>query len=746
MKRVVTIVLFFILITHSFSDNALQQNSTNNLYIPFTKANITLDGNLDDPIWKEATKVESFSEFFPVSERKPFVKTEAFIAYNAENLYVAFICEADPNEMRASLTKRDNIYQDDFVGVLIDPYNNAATAYEFYSNPLGVQGDGSIRSNGGDDESFDYIYYTEAKITESGYQVEMIIPFSSIRFPDKEIQKWRFNFWRSVPRDHRYKFTWAPIRLGDPCFLCKFIETTPLKGIKAKNPIEVLPYISSSQASTRKNNTLQHGDIKGSFGGDIKWAITPSLTVEATINPDFSQIEADAGQIDVNETLGLSYPERRPFFQEGSDQFAPWFSIVYTRAINNPTIAGKVISRWENASLLYLTAHDENTPYRFALEEGQIQMGSNDESISNILRYKYDFGQSTYMGLTLSDRRYRDKAFITNYSIDGVYRFWEKYQIEYQLVGSYTKELNDTSLTGIDYEDYDQSDKNPAFDGESYNGDGVYASLERSAKHWSFDFDYWHVSPTYQTGNGFQRGTNSRRVTLSNDYRFYYDDHPILTQIRPRFRFRHGWNFAGDKKFEEYSADLKIEMTGQTEFTLFFNNKNERFGNKDFNGLNRYALFAKTTFSKEFSIGSYLRYGHNIHRRSLKKGYGVDVWDLFMELKPTGQLTIQPSFVYSELRLSENDKFAYKGYISRIKTTYQFTKELSTRIIVEYNNFRDNLLLEPLLSYQLNPFSVFYLGMSHGSERTVPEEDFFLSQFETQDRQFFMKFQYLFSL
>lgn len=721
------------------------------LKIPFLTDQMEIDGELDESLWTEAAIAENFVETQPGDMVKPQVGTKVRIAYDQEFLYVAFICEDDPDKVRASLRDRDEIWNDDYVGVLIDTYGNSNWAYFVFSNAFGVQGDTRFSESGGEDDRFDMIFSSAGKITDKGFQVEMAIPFSSMRFPDNDVQNWRINFWRNHPRENRYNYSWTKIDRDDPCFLCQYGEVKGVENIVPASSFELLPAVIANQSGQLSNfdnpgSAFKNKDLKGEVGLSFKWAATPSLTVEGSVNPDFSQVESDASQIDVNNTFALSFPERRPFFQEGSDLFQSWQRIVYTRSINNPIVAAKIIGRWDKTTLAYLGAADEKTPVFLPFEE-RSRFVAMEKSVSNILRFKQEYGENNFIGALISDRRLDEGGSVTNYSIDALYRFFSNYQIEFQAVGSTNKEPNDTSLTSS-FNDitFSNGKHNAGFDGETINGNSIYASVERDGRHWRFDVDFRQTSPTFRTGNGLVTQNNNRLVSLQTGYTFYFDDNPVFKRIQPRINTARHWNYTGTVKDEWIAPAIFMNLEGQTNVEFGWQINNERFSKKEFNAINRVYFWTNSRFSEMVSLGFFVRRGNYIDRSNLVKGHGTQVFEAWGTIKPLDNFIIQPEYTYAELIRKTDEKFSFAGSIYRVRANYQFTRELFLRMVLQYNQFNDVLDIEPLLSYKVNPFTIFYLGMS--ADKVNYNNSSFLASpnWTTTSRQFFMKFQYLFSI
>jgi len=761
MKLIVTtIVALFISGSVIADDPDFKPNETPRLSIPLTDDPVIIDGELDDESWKHAAKAENFTEFIPNEGTEPPVKTTALITYDKENIYVAFICEDDSALVRASLTERDNMWHDDFVGIFLDTYGNSTWAYYFFSNPIGIQGDELFSSISGEDTSIDLIYFSEGKITSGGYQVEMAIPFSSLRFPDKNIQNWRINFWRTHPREDRTRYSWANMSQDNSCWLCQIGYLDGIENIESASSIDILPYIVGSQSGALadqddQNSSFNNKDIKGTMGFNIKWAATSSVTIEGALNPDFSQVESDAGQIDINSTFALYYPEKRPFFQEGSDLFNTFQNIVYTRSINNPIVSTKLIGRWENSTLAFLSAYDEDTPYIIPLEEFSLNAYPG-ESLSNLLRYKYNYGENNHIGMLISDRRYDAGGFDNNTSFDALYRFWDNYQLEIQYTKSFTKESNDSTLTyyaddssfNAKFQDsrFGDTKYNPAFNGEEYNGDVSYFSIKRNARHWSFDLNFRQASPTFRAGNGFYTQNDSRFLNLWTGYTFYFEDNFLFNRIQPYFHTARFWNYDGLTKDEWIAPSLYMNLKGQTDMEIGWIINSENYSRKQFNSINRFYLHINSRFSEEITLGAFLRYGNFIDRNDLVKGHGFQALEMWSTIKPMVNFTFQPSWTYGELIRNDTDDFSFAGYIFRIRFNYQFSREASLRLISEYNNFSDRFALEPLFSYEVNPFTIFYIGMSQNQKNFKKRWINEIYNWQATSRQYFMKFQYLFSI
>jgi hypothetical protein len=293
-----------------------------------TAGPITLDGSLTDPAWQQAAYAENFVETSPGDQIKPLVDSRVYITYDDDYLYLGFVAHDDPATVRYSVRDRDKIFRDDYFGIMLDTYGDASWPYEFYSNPIGMQGDMRMLANGDEEMAFDVVYDTRGMVTDSGYQVEMAILFAGLRFPDKQEQVWNVNFWRDRQRDVRRQISWAAQDRANSCFICQWGTLTGISGIKPGGRLELLPNVVASQEghlrdADRPNAGFANDSPDAQLSLNARYGISSTTSAEIAINPDFSEVESDATQIDVNSPLALLYDERRPFFQEGGISSSP---------------------------------------------------------------------------------------------------------------------------------------------------------------------------------------------------------------------------------------------------------------------------------------------------------------------------------------------------------------------------------------------------------------------------------------
>jgi len=292
-------------------------NKDKSVTVPrINNAEIDIDGDLKEAAWMKAKRFDNFSEVDPGDNTKPSVNTEAFIFYDDENIYIGYKCyETDIKSIRKTFTSRDLIFSDDWAGFFFDTYDEKKQAYELIVNPYGIQADLMWNAPGNEDETFDAIWYSGAKIHDNMWTCEMVIPFKSIRFPNRSEQVWNFHLIRNHPRKNREQICWDPISRDDPTLYSHSPKMYGIKDIKGGKNLEVLPYALGSQSGTlsdfnNADSDFKNEKVKGQYGVNLKYGITSNLTSDLAINPDFSQVESDAAQVDVNNTFALLSGEK----------------------------------------------------------------------------------------------------------------------------------------------------------------------------------------------------------------------------------------------------------------------------------------------------------------------------------------------------------------------------------------------------------------------------------------------------
>lgn len=711
-----------------------------------------IDGELDDPAWKQAARASGFSEVRPGDRVQPLAETEVLVAYDDRHLYLAFVAHDDPRAVRAAHRDRDEIWQDDNVGIILDTYGTASWSYQIFANPYGAQGD--IRAtNRGEDSSFDLLFESRGRLTERGYQVEMAIPFSSLSFPRGAKQAWRATFWRNHPRASRHQYSWAAIERGNPCFECQLGVLEGIEDVKPGAPLWLLPAVTGSQAAG-----LADAADAGSGLGDARREADASLTVrydfssdfsgEATVNPDFSQVESDAAQVDVNSPFALQYPEKRPFFQQGTDVYQTWINAVYTRSFNDPSFAVKLTGRPAKTAFGALLAIDEHTPVLIPSRERSLLL-QGGRSTSFVGRLRQSLKDEAFAGLLFTRRQFEDGGAGTAFGADALLKLGKHQRLELQALASHVDEADASPLNG-GLAGFGFDGRTAAFDGERYWGTAGYASLERDARTWTFDVDYWWTSPTFRTPTGFVTRNDERRLIAFQGFNIYPTS-GLATRWQVRMGANKLWTWAGEMFDENVWIGGSAQLKGQVYVEFAVGTEDEIYRGTRQTGKQYWEAYAETAFSKLLNFGGAAWGGDSTARFEDPPVVGRSLnFDTWARLRPTERLVIEPSWRYSRLRDRHTGAPFFEGSIWRARIKYQLGRALSARVIVQYDGFEHGLSVEPLLSYKLNAFTIFYAGSTAGwvdldATRSPRHDPAGAARgFEPVSRQYFFKLQYLF--
>jgi hypothetical protein len=716
---------------------------------------IEIDGDLGDAGWQGAAVADHFAEHNPGDQTQPEVETRVLIAYDDENLYVGWLCYDNPTDVRATRCRRDNIFSDDNVVLCLDTYGESSVAYEIMANPYGIQGDLLFSTGLGEDETYDLIYKSAGRVTPDGYVIEMAVPFASLRFPADDQQTWRVDFWRNRPRGSRYQYSWAAYNRDESCWPCQWGTLRGISGVKPGAGLEIMPAVIAHQSSRLGvAGAFEDGHIDGDVGAGISYDVSSELTAEATINPDFSQVESDAEQIDVNTTFALFFDEHRPFFQEGSDLFTSFFNAVYTRSINDPLAAAKLTWREGANSVALLSARDDHSPVTMPFEE-RSEFIENGKSYSNIVRAKRDFGGQSYVGLVATDRRFDSSGSGSLVGLDGKWRFSASNTLTFQALATHTEEIDNPALgdTSWQHTYFDDGQHTVALDGESFWGEAWFVSVDRDCRDYSVGFDYTERGPTFRADNGMETSNNSRLLTtwVGGVYRF--EESKILEYVEASTSANQKWNFDGVTKSRQVTTDLEYSLRrGQTQGHAELVLKDELFGGKQFDGTWTAHNCISTQPSGALSFGGNINYGHQIARKYLVIGkqwsYGAQA-----DLKPIDCLLL--SFSYSGIK-SDCEDTGERLFSQEVLGAYlslQVRSELSIRLVLQYNDCYDlrrgrekTWGADPLVTYQISPFTIFYVGSTQDYRDLVAGGEGDPTGWTLTGRQYFMKMQYLFRI
>ncbi len=709
---------------------------------------IKIDGDLSDAGWQGLQPATDFTEHSPGDEVRPPVRTEAFVTYDDDHLYLSAVCYAPQGTVRASHCERERIFSDDNIGFFFDTYGDASRAYIINLNPYGIPYDALWTPEHGEDQNFDLMFASSGIVTDSGYQVEMAIPLSGLRFPDKAVQNWKFDFYRHHQREVHYSMSWAGYDKKESCWPCKWGSVTGIENVKPGRGVEILPSFVAHQSGTLQDTgsktTFSNGDVFGDLSIGGKYAVTSDIVVEGTYNPDFSQIESDASQVDVNSTFALSYPEKRPFFQEGMDLFRTDFSAIYTRSINSPDFAAKASANFGRTAFSLVSAHDRQSLGILPFEEysAYVPLG---KTFDNLFAVRRTFGTNNHVRAIVTDQRIDKGGSGTITSLDAALRLTKSIDLRGQFIATHTAEPHDSSMTAdLNGNVFDRGRHTAAFDGEKFWGTGFLSALLYNSHNTGASLQAYQRTPTYRAANGFQPRNADRRTIASFNHTFRPSG-TILSAIQTYGDAGRIWNWDGTRKNDWVSLQLGNNFRfAQLSMWTSYQASRERFSGVQFNNIWNVSENLNIRPNAILQFGGYLSHGNQVAYDYQRVGRQTSL-SLWAELRPVERLIIEPTVDWTHSRDAQTGQLFYDGYIARTRVGYQFSREFSARLVGEYNQFGKKWSVDPLLTYRLNSFSTFYAGATYDYDRlTVLDNQIQKATTRLSARQYFLKIQYLF--
>lgn len=722
MRKYKIIFIFFFICVSVYS---------NNFVLPILKSEIKIDGNVSKEEYKEALKITNFIMFEPVEGKEPQFNTLAFLGCDNLNLYIAFICYDDIFTLKATLTKRDIFSSDDMVFIELDPIGNLENFYIFGANPLGVKYDGIRYINGEEDYKFDTNFDVKSEVYDSFWVAEFKIPFSSFStFSPRK--RWRFFLTRIRPRENFEIYSFPPISKSIPS-ICSQSGSLILPFQINIRILHILPYILLFRNSDSNPANFLLPQYKLGLTG--KYKHSPQLTFDFAINPDYAQIETDMPQIDVNTTFALFYPEKRPIFMEGLSLFQTPIKVIYTRNMNAPLYALKLTGRFKRYDIGLISTYDKHSVYVIPFEEASFSLFSNKKSFSNIFRIKKDLFEESYIGLLLAHREI-ENSFNRIGGVDTRLRFLNHYILDYQFVYSYTKEPFD-SILSINFNNLNFKKFTGRFDGEKFRGFAQETNFNLYFRNFIGNIWFRDYSPTFRSDLGFIERNNFKEIEIKGGPRCFPNKYG-LSEITLWLWFSQMYNYENILREKQKTASLYMSFIGQTTVITKFSNIYKKYGEKRFPDLWDYNISIYTSPIKYFSLNNYFNISKTINYTDTTKGYSI-YYSLFFELKPIPkiQTSVSLSRYYLYKRVWKNSIYDVKTMSA--KFSYQFTLNLSFRSILQYYTKTKELGIYSLISYELNPFTVLYLGANINALK-------YTQKLEGKDHQVFLKFQYLFKI
>jgi len=739
MKRSAWTVLILLLGVSSFKGQTPSEPGTpeNPYDIPGISSAMKIDGVLDEEGWAAARVLELNYEISPRENVAPPVRTEILITYDQTHVYFGFRCyDPEPDKIRAHYGERDNFSGDDWVAVEIDTYNDSRRAFTLITTAAGVQIDGLSDAAGIKDYNWDMICDTAARIMEWGYGVEIAIPFSSLRFQRTPgVQVWGLNAVRGYPRELNHQIWTRPYDRGNNCRVCQYLKIKGFEGASPGRNIELDPTLTASRTDERAafpEGGLSLRDQNAEAGLTARWGITPNLVLSSTVNPDFSQVEADAAQLDINQPFALFYPERRPFFTEGLDFFRSPLSVIYTRTMRDPRWGFKLTGKEGKNAVGAFVLQDAITNLIFPGSGYSQSFTLQRTSTAGIFRYSRDLGKDSNLGAFVSDREGGD-YFNRVYGVDGHVRLTPKDEIVFQFLRSSTR--------------YDRSTAE-AFGqpGGTFSDAALAAVYTHKTRYHQFDVEADDIGKDFRADLGYMPQVGFRRVAAQSMHTWIAKEKGWWSRFVLVNAAQYGLEHGG--KLLNKSLDNTLAYTGiyQTTLTLSHSLSRQRYNGLEF-GLSRFSLAASVIPSGAFALTVQSSFGDALDYINTRKGGKTSLGSqLIYSLGTHWRLNLN----LTRERMNVRDARLYTALVGQTTVIYHLNTKVFLRALVQYYDYDYNasnylVPIEPrfrkffsqiLFSYKLNPRTVFFLGYA---DNYLGSPEFGLTQ---KDRTLFIKVGY----
>ena len=704
-------------------------------------AAIEVDGALSDEGWKHAAVIELPYEYFPGDNTPAPVRTEFLVTFGEAHVFFGFRArDPEPGRIRAHLADRDAIttfQQDDHVGFILDTFNDERRGFQFRVNPLGVQADAVFSEMEGiEDFSWDAIWESAGRVTEEGYEVEVAIPFNQLRFPRTDgAQTWGVDVFRSYPRSVRHRIGARWTDRNRACILCQADKLTGFTGLTPGRNLEFVPTLTAHRTDRREafpGGPLRGGDARGDLGLTARWGITPNLILNATANPDFSQVEADVAQLDVNTRFALFFPEKRPFFLEGIDFFATPLNTVFTRTIVDPQGGLKLTGKSGANAYGVFVARDEVNALLLPSNQGSDFVSLDQRVTSGVARYRRDVGATSTLGLIYAGREasgYHNRV----YGADAFVRPGASDTVRVQVLG--TRTANPLGVTDLFGRGRD-----------AFGGFGLFADYFHQGRDWFYFAGYQDLTPGFRADSGFVPRVDVRQADAQLGRTFYGRSGTWLSQIQAGVQGQRIEDHAGVLTDEDGYLFLIYQGPQQSAATLRLHRVRERYAG---------TLYPYTRFDGLFELRPTGDLRLNLDTRL---GGGVD----YANARAGRLLSLNPRVEYrlgrrlevhlghTLERLAAGGGRVFTAHLTQGRLVYHLGTRAFARAILQYTDVdrvaarfleavepRSRRLFSQLLfSYKVNPQTVVLVGYSdnHSGLRDVS-----LTQ---TDRTFFLKLGY----
>jgi hypothetical protein len=698
------------------SEEALRRRAAdpfgrNGRQIPLVEGSFVVDGRLDESFWQEALVWRLLYEIEVGENAQAPVETYVLLTVSQDALRAAFVSlDPEPSRIRGTFADRGrwDPGTDDAVGLFLDSFGDARNAYYVIVNARGIQLDGLRLDRGGqglnDDDSVNFLWSSAAHVGENGYTVEIELPFRYLRLEAAaggQVQ-WGVMPVRYYPREFQYEMTAFPWDYNRNCFLCQVPAVSFPAPDASFRPLQTIPYVSG--LAERVGDATSRG---ASGGVDVKYQ-HQAWALDATVFPDFSQVETDAFQMTTNIRFLPRLPERRPFFMERADLFRfPISSVVYTRTMLDPTAGLRWTGKQGPHNWAILTLRDRATwLLRPGLERSSVEVLEDAPSQNTLFRYRYDRSSDTVMGVFVTDREY-DGGFNRFLSLDGQFALGSRHTFVVQALGSSTHYPEPVAAQF-------------GTEGGAFGGYGYLVRLARSGRNFSYQVETRDFSPGLVTGLGFQQRVGTRQINTSPSYTFWPAS-PVLRNVSTWVTFNGEWDRATwDPLNVQARSGVTLIGAAQTRVSAWVQREHERLAGAPFD-LNEASVLVSTTPVGWYQVGG-----------SFNRGHAVDV--RLVERMQQSRLRLDQTFFLFDRRLrltQSTDRLrlfhavpAQAATLHRLDAELQITRSLAVRTIGQHLDFRwqeprygagvperrRGFENQTVLRYRLNYASAFFLG------------------------------------
>lgn len=686
----------------------------------------------------KGTRITGFLQRDPKDLAPSTEETVAYLSYDRENLYAVFVCRArDPSRIRARMGRREAVFGDDAVGVMLDTFNDKQRAYLFVVTPLGIQADGIITEGQNDDMSFDTVWRSRGMRTDFGYVVLMTIPFKSLRFPAANAQTWGITLARSIPAADELSF-WPGVTRRINGFTVQMAQATGIEGVSPGRNIQLIPYATFAAARVLDRQAARFDDDRdGRAGIDAKVVARDAVALDFTLNPDFSQVESDEPQVTANQRFEVFFPERRPFFIENAGYFQTPVNLFFSRRVRDPRFGGRATGKIGHWAVGALVA-DDRAPGRMV---GPADPLFGGQAYNVVARVRREFSNQSSVGALVTSRDFGPSSNRVG-SVDARIRLNPQWFFDGQAAFSDTG-----TLSGLNQRDRAWS-----------------ASLSHNTRTVQYNLGYQDVGPAFRTQLGFVPRTDIRKVNQFASYRWHRAQGPVLA-FGPGSFVDFTWNHAGELQDWDIRVPFDVAFRGQTNLFVRHSESMTRFGGITFRHDENLARFSTNYVSWLSGSVSYAQGSRpNFFPAQGLSPFLGDYRDVSAGLtwRPMSNLSIGQSYILSRLAATPASGYSgrvFDNHILRTRAIYQFTREFSARAILDYNGIWANQSLvaldrdrrftaDVLLTYLLHPGTAVYVGYTDRYQNLMLDDAAGLRTIArpatSTGRQIFVKTSYLF--